>query len=76
MTVPEKAAVACNVPGQSMSQPASDRPPHSPCVHALIGSCVHLSAASSCIDPRSGLGQGSVEVVGVVALSRLSTCVV
>jgi hypothetical protein len=26
MTVPEKAAVACNVPGQSMSQPASEPP--------------------------------------------------
>jgi hypothetical protein len=26
MTVPEKAAVACNLPGQSMSQPASEPP--------------------------------------------------
>ena len=34
------------------------------------------NAASSSIDLRSGLGRGSVEVVGVVALSRLSTCVV
>lgn len=33
-------------------------------------------AASSSIDVRSGLGRGSVEVVGVVALQRLSTFVV
>jgi hypothetical protein len=41
-----------------------------------LSSPATLSAASSSIDRRSGLGQGSVEVVGVVALSRLSTCVV
>jgi hypothetical protein len=35
-----------------------------------------LYAASSSIDARSGLGQGSVQVVGVVALLWLSTCVV
>ena len=28
---------------------------------------VYLSAATSSIDPRSGLGQGSVQVSGVVA---------
>lgn len=33
-------------------------------------------AASSFIDGRSRLGEGSVEVVGVVALSRMSTLVV
>jgi hypothetical protein len=33
-------------------------------------------AATSSIDGGSGLGQGSVQVVGVVALLRLSTCVV
>ena len=35
-----------------------------------------LHAASSSIDLRSRLGQGSVQVVGVVAHMRLSTCVV
>ena len=48
------------------------------CIDAVAGTGAAATriAATSSIDGGSRLGQGSIQVVGVVALSRLSTCVV